>query len=97
MEKVKECSKIKAYLSKTYKVVFHNDDKTTFEFVAFCLCSYFEKSMEDAIQLTYAVDKEGSCIAGSGYIRDVAETKKSQVMELAKENNFPFYVTVEED
>lgn len=97
MEQVKTRSKIDIYLSKQYKVIFHNDNKTTFEFVALCLHQIFDKNMEDAIKLTYQVDQIGYCIAGNGYMKDIAETKKNQVLDLAKQNGFPFQVTVEEE
>lgn len=97
MERVKTYSKIDMYLSKTYKVIFHNDDKTTFEFVALCLMNIFDKSIIEATDLTLAVDKNGFCIAGTGYTKDIAETKKSQVIELAKINGFPFQVSIEEE
>ena len=97
MEQVKTRSKLDEYFSKTYKVIFHNDNKTTFEFVTFCLVNIFLKSVQDAIQLTINVDQNGSCVAGNGYARDIAEIKKNQVLELAKQNEYPFQVTVEEE
>ena len=57
----------------------------------------FDKSIIEATDLTLAVDKNGFCIAGTGYTKDIAETKKSQVMELAKINGFPFQVSIEEE
>lgn len=97
MEQIKTRSKSSIYLSKRYKVIFHNDDKTTFEFVAYCLCNFFNKNLLDAIQLTKQVDEEGYCIAGTNYLKDIAETKKNQVLDLAKDEGFPFQVSVEED
>lgn len=94
---VRTSSRVHTFLSKKYKVVFHNDNKTTFDFVMFCLMNIFEHQAVDAMQLTIAVDQNGSAIAGSGYTRDIAETKKSQVLTLAKENGFPFQVSVEEE
>ena len=94
---VKTGSKIHTFLSKKYRVVFHNDNKTTFDFVMYCLVNNFEHQMLDAMQLTMDVDQKGSAIAGRGYTRDIAETKKSQVLELAKQNGFPFQVSVEEE
>lgn len=97
MEQVKTISKSKLYLSKKYKVIFHNDDKTTFEFVSLCLYLFFDKSMDDAIRLTFEVHNYGFCIAGSNYTKDIAITKQKQVLELAKQEGFPFQVTVEEE
>lgn len=97
MEQVKTISKSKQFLAKKYRVIFHNDNKTTFEFVTFCLMTFFEKSLEESIQLTFCVDKNGSCVAGSGYTKDIAETKKNQVIGMAKIEGFPFQVSVEEE
>ena len=83
MEQVKTISKSKQFLAKKYCVIFHNDNKTTFEFVTFCLMT--------------CVDQNGSCVAGSGYTKDIAETKKNQVIEMAKIEGFPFQVSVEEE
>ena len=90
-------SKTNAYISKKYKVIFWNDNQTTFDFVVTCLKNIFDKSIEEAILLTYEVDRKGSAVAGTGYIKDIAETKKDQVLVLAKENGYPFKVTVEEE
>lgn len=97
MEQVKTRSKIDIYLSKTYKVVFHNDDYTTFDFVIKCLFQIFGRNMEDAINLTLQIDQIGYGVAGSGYVKDVAETKKKAVLDLAKQYGYPFQVTVEEE
>ena len=77
-------------------MIFHNDNKTTFEFVSYVLISIFGKSVNEAITLTLQCDQNGYCIAGDNYVKDIAETKKTQVLSLARENGFPFQVSVEE-
>ena len=97
MEQVKTRSRLDTFLSKKYRVIFRNDNKTTYEFVIFCLMSFFDKDVQTAMQLTKDVDQKGSAVAGSGYTKDIAETKRNQVITLARENGFPFQVSVEED
>ena len=97
MEQVKTRSKLDVFLSRKYKVIFHNDNYTTYDFVMYCLINIFEKDVPTAIKLTCQVDQEGVAIAGNGYTKDIAETKKNQVITLAKEQGFPFQVSVEEE
>jgi len=97
MSQVQEKTRINTYLSKRYRVVFWNDDKTTFDFVASCLVLIFGKTPDEAIRLTIDVDRKGKCIAGGGYILDVAKTKQREVLDRASEEGLPFQVTVEEE
>ena len=77
-----------------YKVLLHNDDYTTQEFVVFVLMAVFRKSEADAMQIMLAVHQSGLGVAGL-YPFDVAETKVTKVMELAAENGFPLLCTME--
>lgn len=94
---VKTKSKVRVFLDKKYKVIFHNDDKTTYEFVIYCLMNIFNHDIQTAIDLTVQVDKNGFCVAGKNYTRDIAESKKNEVISLAAQNGFPFVVSIEED
>jgi len=78
-----------------FKVLLHNDDYTTMEFVVHVLESIFHHSELDAIRIMLAVHQEGVGIAGV-FTREVAETKAERVMSLAREFEFPLLSTVEE-
>ncbi len=78
-------------LPKMYKVIFYNDDFTTFEFVILVLTEIFHKSTEEAETLAQVVDKEGEAIIGS-YSLDMAKTKTKRTLEMAREKGFPLVV-----
>jgi ATP-dependent Clp protease adaptor protein ClpS len=79
---------------RRYKVVFHNDDYTTMEFVILVLMRFFHKSEAEATHLMLSIHHKGSAVAGV-YSRDIAETKVSQVMDLAREYGMPLKLTTE--
>ena len=79
---------------RRYKVIFHNDDYTTMEFVVDVLRQFFHKSETEALHIMLTVHKKGSAVAGV-YPRDVAETKVSEVTRHARENGMPLLVTAE--
>src|SRR5580658_9880255 len=59
---------------KLYKVIFHNDDYTTMEFVIMVLVQFFQKSETEATYIMLTVHRKGSAVAGV-YTRDIAESK----------------------
>jgi ATP-dependent Clp protease adaptor protein ClpS len=77
-----------------YKVVFHNDDYTTREFVVFVLQSIFHHDEASATRIMWHVHTQGAGVAGV-YTHEIAETKAQKVEVLARENEFPLRVTVE--
>src|SRR5689334_17308241 len=70
---------------RRYKVIFHNDDYTTQEFVVFVLKQFFHKAEAEARHIMLTVHFKGAAVAGV-YTKDVAETKAQQVMDLAREH-----------
>ncbi len=78
-----------------YKVLLHNDDFTTMEFVVDILRKVFHKSERDAIHIMLAVHEQGVGVAGV-YTYEIAETKISKVTQLARTNEFPLLCTLEE-
>jgi ATP-dependent Clp protease adaptor protein ClpS len=77
-----------------YKVLLHNDDYTTMEFVVMVLETVFHKSSLEATRIMLNVHNSGVGIAGV-FIRDVAETKAKLVMDLAKKYEHPLKCTIE--
>jgi ATP-dependent Clp protease adaptor protein ClpS len=77
-----------------YKVLLHNDDYTTMEFVIVILETVFQKSTPDATKIMLNVHNEGVGVAGV-YTREICETKISLVHQLAKKNEFPLRCTME--
>src|ERR1700753_3920144 len=70
---------------KRWKVLFHNDDYTTMEFVVLVLMKFFHKTETEATHIMLSVHHRGQGIAGV-YTKDVAETKVAQVQDYAKEH-----------
>lgn len=81
---------------RLYRVVLHNDDFTTMEFVIEMLTTIFHKGPTVAYDLMMQVHQAGACIAGV-YTREVAETKVGQVEQRARASEFPFLATMEPD
>jgi len=94
--KVIEKSNIKAKKPRKYKVIMYNDDFTTMEFVVAILNIIFNKDFEEASKIMMEVHKTGKGIAGV-YPYDIAVSKANKAMLMAKEEGFPFKLTVEED
>lgn len=78
-----------------FNVVFHNDDYTPMDFVIAVLVELFNKGFDEALAITENVHKQGKGIAGQ-YTREIAETRKANAMDFAKQNEFPLQITVEE-
>lgn len=79
-----------------YKVLMLNDDYTPMEFVVHVLERFFNKSREDATRIMLHVHTRGVGVCGV-YTYEVAETKVTQVMDLARQNQHPLQCTIEKD
>ena len=79
---------------RQYKVIFHNDDFTTMEFVTDVLRRVFNKPADEAVTLMMRVHREGQAIVGV-YGYDVAMTKASMATSMARQEGFPLKVTCE--
>ena len=77
-----------------YKVLLHNDDFTTQEFVDWVLMNVFNHDPESAHRIMLHVHMHGVGVAGI-YPYEIAETKANKTMALAQEADFPPPVTVE--
>lgn len=77
-----------------YRVLFHNDNYTTMEFVVAVLREVFHKSESDAVSIMLSVHVNGYGVAGV-YTHDVAETKVNKTHALAKEHEYPLKLSIE--
>lgn len=79
-----------------FKVLLHNDDFTTKDFVVKILVAVFSKSLDEATELMWAIHKNGIGVCGV-YPFEVAETKVNIVTATARENGFPLQTSMEPD
>lgn len=79
-----------------YKVLLHNDDYTTMDFVVMILQTVFQKNTEEATRIMLNVHHQGIGIAGV-YTREIAETKVALVHQMAKQHQFPLRCSLEKD
>ena len=80
---------------KRYKVVLHNDDYTTMEFVVWVLQSVFHHDESAATEIMLHVHRNGLGVAGV-YPREVAEARTAKVAALARTHEYPLQATMEE-
>lgn len=78
-----------------YRVLIHNDDYTSMEFVVFILQTVFGRSESEALQIMLKVHNEGVGVAGL-YTYEIAEMKVVKVTSIAQANEFPLLCTIEE-
>lgn len=88
--------KTKLEKPKLFKVILHNDDFTTMDFVVFVLQYVFARSEAEAFTIMLKVHNEGIGIAGI-YPYEVAQMKSEKAMNLAKAREYPLLCTVEEE
>jgi ATP-dependent Clp protease adaptor protein ClpS len=77
-----------------YRVLLHNDDFTTQEFVDWILISVFRHDPEAAHRIMLQVHMHGIGLAGI-FPHEVAESKAEKTMSLAREAEFPLLCTIE--
>lgn len=77
-----------------YRVLLHNDDYTTMEFVVYILMAVFRKPMEEAKQIMLDVHHQGIGECGV-FIFEVAETKVDTVTRMARQNGYPLKCSME--
>jgi ATP-dependent Clp protease adaptor protein ClpS len=79
-----------------FRVLLHNDDFTTMEFVVEVLRQVFGKGEADAFRIMWAVHTEGMGVAGV-YTYEIAEMKVERVTHMAREQEYPLLCTIEEE
>jgi ATP-dependent Clp protease adaptor protein ClpS len=91
---VRERTRLSHDIPRMYRVIMHNDDFTTMEFVVDVLRKVFFKPEEEANQLMLKVHKEGKATVGL-YTLDIAVSKSQKAMRMARDQGFPFKLTWE--
>lgn len=81
---------------RLWRVLLHNDDYTTQEFVVIVLRKYFNKSAEEAVRIMLHVHNHGVGECGV-YTYEVAETKVTQVMDFARKHQHPLQCIMEKN
>jgi ATP-dependent Clp protease adaptor protein ClpS len=79
-----------------FKVLLHNDDYTTMEFVVMVLKTVFHKTDDAAFEIMMAVHHAGVGVAGV-YSFEIAEAKVNKATELARASEYPLLCTMEEE
>jgi ATP-dependent Clp protease adaptor protein ClpS len=80
---------------KQFRVVLHNDDYTTMDFVIEVLITIFHKPAAEATRIMLDVHKKTKGICGI-YTYDIAATKVALVHQLARRREFPLKCSLEE-
>ena len=79
-----------------WKVILHNDDVTTFEFVIELLVSLFKKNHKEAVRLTHEVHNSGAAVVAMTTF-ERGELYVEQVKSLARPRGFPLTATLERE
>jgi ATP-dependent Clp protease adaptor protein ClpS len=79
-----------------YRVLIHNDDFTTMDFVVFVLQTVFQRSEAEAVSVMLQVHTQGIGVAGI-YTYEVAEMKAAKATALAQAHEYPLLFTTEEN
>jgi len=93
---VLERARPKTKKPQLFKVLLHNDDYTTMQFVVEVLESIFNKSPAEAYRIMMNVHTRGLGVCGA-YSHEVAETKVGLVHDRAREQGFPLRASLEEE
>lgn len=94
--RVAEKSRTRPASPPMFKVLMHNDDYTTMEFVVQVLETVFRKSPAEANQIMLNIHFKGIGMCGA-YPFQIAETKVARVHSLAREEGFPLRCSFEEE
>ena len=78
---------------RRYKVIIHNDDFTTMDFVVKVLRDIFFMNEQDTETLMMQVHNTGQAVVGI-YSYDIAQTKSQKAIKMARENGFPLRLSV---
>lgn len=91
---VQEETRQKVEPPRMFKVLLHNDNYTTMDFVVMVLENVFHKPEAEAVRIMLDVHRKGIGLVGA-YPREIAETKVARVTEMAQQAQFPLLCTME--
>ena len=91
---IKERTKVKR--PSLYKVILLNDDYTPMDFVIDVLEKVFRRNHTESTEIMLEIHNKGKGVCGT-YPKEIAETKMSQVIDKARNANFPLRCTIEKD
>jgi ATP-dependent Clp protease adaptor protein ClpS len=94
--RVLERQETETRLPRLHKVLLHNDDYTTMEFVVEVLEGVFAKSPAEAFRIMMQVHENGLGVCGA-YPFEIAETKVALVHQRAGARGFPLRASMEEE
>lgn len=94
VSQVKERRRIRLGEPQDYRVVMHNDDITTMDFVVMVLKLVFFKPDADAESLMMKIHKEGKASIGV-YTYDIAASKVRKTLRMARKEGYPLELTIE--
>lgn len=80
---------------RKFRVLLHNDDYTSMEFVVAVLMQIFRKTEEESTKIMLKVHNDGVGVCGV-YTAEVAETRVEMVRQLAQQAGYPLKCTIEE-
>ena len=86
--------KAKVERPRPWKVLMHNDDYTTMEFVVHILQKYFHKTRQEAQAVMLEIHTRGAGVCGI-FTYEVAESKKEKAMKYARESGHPLKCTID--
>ena len=92
---VSKTSKQKLKTPKRFDVILLNDDYTTMEFVVGVLQKFFNKEFKAAEAIMLKIHIDGEAVCGT-YSYDVAQTKVTQVIDYARQNEQPLMCVLRE-
>lgn len=77
-----------------YRVIYVNDDVTSFDFVISSLVEVFDYDADSAADLARLVHEQGQCVVAE-MPYEIAEQKTIEVLTLARLHGYPLVVKVE--
>jgi len=91
---VREKGEEKTKTPRLFRVLLHNDDYTTMEFVVMILVVVFHRSESEAVDIMLHVHRKGVGVAGI-YSKEIAESRVGKVTRMSREAQFPLLCTME--
>lgn len=91
---IQERQRIDLREPRRYKVIIHNDDFTTMEFVVLILTNVFFKSQAEAETLMLQVHHSDKAVVGI-YTYDVALSKVQKATRMARDAGYPLRLSYE--